>query len=283
MATFTNKANLSYNGGSVDSNLVTGEILDVLSGEKTAVVDTYTAGDTITYLISLRNTGTSALSSLTITDNLGAYTVSGTTVYPLTYVTESVQYYTNGTLQSAPAVTAGPPMVITGLSIPAGGNALIVYEARTTDAAPLAVDGSISNTATVSGDGLSAALTLTETVYTLDRPVLSISKGLCPSAVAENGQITYTFIIENTGNSPATEQDALIVTDTFTPILSNLTVTLNGEALTLGTGYTYNASTGVFATVSGIITVPAATYAQNSDGSFTVTPGVATVTVTGTI
>ena len=31
MATFTNKATLSYNGGSVDSNIVTGEILEVLS------------------------------------------------------------------------------------------------------------------------------------------------------------------------------------------------------------------------------------------------------------
>ena len=39
VATFTNKATLSYNGGSVDSNTVTGELLEVLSITKTAILD----------------------------------------------------------------------------------------------------------------------------------------------------------------------------------------------------------------------------------------------------
>ena len=36
MATFTNKATLTYNDGAVDSNTVTGELLEVLSLTKTA-------------------------------------------------------------------------------------------------------------------------------------------------------------------------------------------------------------------------------------------------------
>ena len=41
MATFTNQATLSYNGGSTNSNIITGEIIEVLTVSKTAVVDTY--------------------------------------------------------------------------------------------------------------------------------------------------------------------------------------------------------------------------------------------------
>ena len=283
MATFTNKANLSFNGGSVNSNTVTGELLEVLSGEKTAVVDTYTPGDSITYLITLRNTGPTALTGLTLEDDLGGYPVGAATVYPLAYVAGTVQYYVNGALQPAPAVTAGPPLNITGISIPAGGNALIVYEAQTTDVAPPDVGGSILNTVQLTGGGLSAPLVLTETVTALEQPNLSISKALCPTTVTENGLVNYTFVIENTGNSPAVATDNLTVTDTFAPVLTNLTVTLNGAVLTEGTDYTYDAATGNFATVPGVITVPAASFAQNPDGTYTVTPGVATLVVTGTV
>jgi len=283
MATFTNRANLSFNGGSVDSNTVTGEILEILAGEKTAVVDTYAAGDSITYLLTLRNTGPAALTGLTITDDLGAYTVGAGTVYPLAYVPGTVLYYVNGTLQPAPAVTAGPPLSITGISIPAGGNVLIVYEAQTTDAAPPQQGGSIVNTAQVTGGGLSAPVVLTETVTTLQQPDLSISKALCPTTVTENGQLSYTFVIENIGNSPAVATDNLSVTDTFNPILTGITVTLNGTVLTLGTDYTYDETTGAFATVPGVITVPAATFTQNPDGTFTTTPGASSLVVTGTV
>lgn len=283
MATFTNRANLSFNGGSVDSNTVTGEILEILAGEKTAVVDTYAAGDSITYLLTLRNTGSAALTGLTITDDLGVYSVGAATVYPLVYVPGTVLYYVNGTLQPAPAVTAGPPLSITGISIPAGGNALIVYEAQTTDVAPLEVGGSIVNTAQVTGVGLSAPVVLTETVTVLQQPNLSISKALCPTTVTENGTLSYTFVIENTGNSPAAATDNLSVTDTFNPILTGLTVTLDGTALTPGTDYTYDETTGAFATVPGVITVPAATFTQNPDGTFSTTPGTSSLVVTGTV
>ena len=43
MASFNNFATLSYNGGTTNSNTVTGEILDILSATKSAVMDDYTA------------------------------------------------------------------------------------------------------------------------------------------------------------------------------------------------------------------------------------------------
>lgn len=284
MATFTNQATLTYTGGSASSNVTTGELLEVLTAAKTAVVPTYRTGRPITYLITLVNSGSAALTGLTLTDDLGGYAFNGNTVYPLAYTAGSVRYYQNGVLQAAPAATAGPPLTITGLTVPAGGSAVIAYEAEPTGYAPLGAETSIVNTVTATGAGLPDAVTATATVSPVTGPVLTISKALSPTEVAANGRLTYTFVIQNTGNTAAAAADTLVVTDTFDPILRDLTVTLNGTALTTPAQYTYDAATGRFATVAGVITVPAAAYAQDTaTGLYTVTPGTATLTVTGTI
>ena len=102
--------------------------------------------------------------------------------------------------------------------------------------------------------------------------------------ITDNGQLTYTIIIQNNGNAPASATDGIIVSDTFNPALSNITVTLNGTPLTEGTGYTYDEATGAFATTDGTVSVPAATYTQDpTTGVWSVTPGTTVLTVTGTI
>ena len=73
MATFTNKATLSFNGGSVESNTVTGTFLETLSVTKTALTEEYTLGSRITYVVSLVNSGSTPFSGLTLTDDLGGY------------------------------------------------------------------------------------------------------------------------------------------------------------------------------------------------------------------
>ena len=283
MASFTNFATLSYNGGTTNSNIVTGEILEALTAVKTAVSANYSAGDRITYALSLVNTGTAAITDYTVTDNLGGYTVGANTVYPLAYNAGTVRYYINGVLQTAPTVTAGPPLTVTGLTVPAGGSAVLIYETTATPVAPLATGSSITNTATITGGGLTNPITAQATVETANSADLSISKALSPTTVTENGQITYTFVISNTGNTEATATGNVVVTDTFSPILRNIAVTYNGTAWTEGTNYTYNAATGVFTTLAGQITVPAASFTQNTDGTFTVTPGTATLVITGTV
>lgn len=114
--------------------------------------------------------------------------------------------------------------------------------------------------------------------------MLDITKSISPVPVAENGVVTYTFVIRNSGNTPADATANVTLTDTFLPILSDLTVLLNGVALAEGTGYTYAITEGNFATVPGVITVPAATYTQDPvSGVWSVSPGTATLTVTGTV
>lgn len=77
---------------------------------------------------------------------------------------------------------------------------------------------------------------------------MTISKSLSPTTVTENGQITYTFIIQNLGNT-ATAADNVAITDTFNPILNPISVSFNGTAWNATDNYTYNNLTGAFATV----------------------------------
>ena len=284
MAIFSNQATLTYNGSSTNSNIAYGEILDVLVATKTAVEGSYAPGQIVTYVVTLRNTGNASLTGLVVTDNLGGYDFNGATVYPLTYEDGSVALFTNGVPQAAPTVTAGPPLVFSNITVPAGGDTVIVYQAQANAFANPAVGGSIDNTVTVTGDGLSAPITATETVVANAAPLLTISKSITPSQVVDNDRVTYTFVIQNSGNQAVVATDDAAITDTFDPILTTLTVTFDGAAWTQGVQYNYNEATGLFATVPGQILVPAATYTQDPvTGVYTATPGIATLVVTGTI
>ena len=284
MAIFSNQATLTYNGSSTNSNIAYGEILDVLVATKTAVEGTYTPGQIVTYVVTLRNTGNAALTGLTVTDDLGGYLFNGITVYPLTYEAGSVALFTNGVPQAAPAVAPGPPLVFSGITVPAGGDVVLVYQARANAYADPAPGGTIVNTVTVTGDGLSAPITASETVEVDVAPVLAISKSITPAQVVDNDRVTYTFVIQNSGNQAVVATDNAAITDTFDPILTALAVSFDGVAWTQGVQYNYDEATGLFATVPGQILVPAATYTQDPvTGIYTETPGIATLVVTGTI
>jgi len=284
MAIFSNQATLTYNGTSTNSNIAYGEILDVLAATKTAVEGTYAPGQLVTYVVTLRNTGAVALTGLTVTDDLGGYDFNGTTVYPLTYEANSAALFIDGVPQAAPAVTAGPPLVVTGLNVPAGGDLVLVYQARANEFADPTATGTIVNTITVTGDGLNTPATATETITGTAAPLLNITKSISPAQVVDNDRVTYTFLIQNTGNEAVVATDNAAITDTFDPILTNLVVSFNGTTWTDGVQYNYNPATGLFTTVPGQITVPAASYTQDPvTGAYSLTPGIATLIVTGTI
>ena len=284
MAIFSNQASLTYNGNTTNSNIAFGEILDVVAATKTAIEGVYTPGQLVTYVVTLRNTGNAALTNLTITDDLGAYEFAGNTRYPLTYEAGSAAFFVDGVPQAAPAVTAGPPLVITGINLPSGSDGVLVYQARANEFADPAVGGTIVNTVTVTGNGINEPITATETVDAATEAELTISKSITPTQVVDNDRVTYTFVIQNTGNEAVVATDNAAITDTFDPILTDLVVTFNGAAWTEGVQYNYDEATGLFTTVPGQILVPAATYTQDPvTGAYTGTPGIATLIVTGTI
>ncbi|MBQ7326482.1 MAG: hypothetical protein IJW93_03275 [Clostridia bacterium] len=286
MATFYNQATLSFAGRVTNSNVTEGELVSELSLTKTAVSTDYGPGDGIVYAVTLVNADSVAKSGITLTDNLGAYTLMGGTTefVPLTYVDGSVLYYQNGVLQPAPTVVAGNTLVISGIDVPAGGNVIILYEVRANSLAPLSAGSSIFNTVSAGGDGVCEELTDSAQITTRDEPLLSIAKAVNPLTLTCGDEVTYTFIIQNAGNTSVIATDDLIVSDTFNPILTSITVSLNGELLNEGTQYAYNEQTGEFTTIGGAIPVPAATFTRDSEtGVVTTTPGVAVLTITGII
>lgn len=283
MAEFYNQAAVSYSGGTVLSNITVGRVQDTMTLAKTALRGTYAPGECVTFAVSLANTGETAVTGLTLTDDLGAYSFNGMTLVPLTPTPGALLVYVDGALQSQVAVTYADQLVITGLDLPAGGDLLVIYEAVVNRFAPLGNGGTITNTVTVAGGGI-ITLRATETITARQTAELRVTKTLAPTAVKPGEAVTYTFLVENLGATPVTTADAASLTDTFTPALTALTVSYNGGALVLNTDYSYAPATGEFATVPGRVTVPAAAYTQDAaTGAWTAEPGEAVLTVTGTI
>ena len=279
MASFTNQATLTYNGGTVNSNIVTGELVQVLTASKTAAAESYRTGDLVTYVVQLRSTGAAALTGLTVTDTLGTtnFPATGGTVQltPLTYQAGTLRYFMNGVLQTAPAVTVlANGIRIEGVTVPAGGVSTLVYTTRVNAFADPSAEGTIENTVTV---------TAAETLPAAAAAELRIVKALEPVRVSDSGTLTYTFTIENYGSADADAAAGVTVTDRFDPILRNIAVTYNSDAW-LASNYTYDPATGLFRTVPAAITVPAASAVQDPEtGVWTVRPGTVTLQITGTI
>ena len=113
---------------------------------------------------------------------------------------------------------------------------------------------------------------------------LTVMKSLCPERVPQNGRLTYTFMIQNTGNAAAVAVDSVVLNDTFNPALKDISASFDGEPWREGEHFTYDEKSGEFLTAPGKINVPAARYAQDAQtGAWVVAPGVSTLVVTGTL
>ena len=195
---------------------------------------------------------------------------------PLTYVGPA-SLFVNGEYVSAiePAESTGG-LSFTVPNVPAGGNAQILYRTEVNGYAPLAGGSTITNTASTVG-GATDSVTLTAE----NKADVRVLKAMSPDPVTAGGTLTYTFDIYNYGNAEAT---GLILTDSFDPAPTGITVTVDGENVP-ETGYNY--VSGVLTLPSGTgseITVPAATYTSAPvTGEVSVTPGHISVIVTGTV
>ena len=284
MPSFTNKATLIYNNNSIDSNVVRGEIVAPITATKTALTGSYAPGDDITFAVSFVSDSDAELTGLTITDDLGAYEFNGAQLQPLDYIAGSARLFIDGELQPQPTVSAGSPLTVSGIDIPAGADAVLVYSARVNSYAPMDDAGSIVNTAGIRGDGICVEVDAQAELVPGEDALLSIEKSLFPCSLSCNESITYTFTVINRGLGEAVATDNIVITDVFDPAINITSVTLNGAELTEGDGYTYSAETGEFATVAGYVTVPGATYSQDPEtGKWVVEPGESVLVVTGTV
>ncbi len=283
MAQFTNQAQLSYGNVVTNSNIAVGEISQALSITKTAISPEYSTGDSVSYIISIINSSPSAISGLTLSDDLGAYEFAGTSAVPLSYVDGSVKLFLDGVLVAPPTVSVGTGVFFSGINIGAGQNAIIAYEAEINGFAPTDAGGEITNTATLSGGGITP-ISASETISARIAPDVSITKSISPIPVAPNGEVTYTFVISNSGNSELAEVDGAVIRDIFNPILTNVSVSFNGVSWQEGVNYTYNESTGEFETIAGQVTIGAGQYVQDPiTGEWILTEATSTLVITGNI
>lgn len=281
MKTFTNEATVNYNGITLNSNEVTGFILDQIIITKVAVKNVYSENENIVYIVTARNTTSKDIGGLSLKDDLGMYKDGYKYRVPLTYVDETLKYYVNGELVCKKTPFSKSPFMVTGLTIPAGGNIVLVYETHINEYAKLGEKDYITNTAEIFNYEYNVECQ--ETVRTANVPILSIIKSLNPTFIKKDREITYTFIIENRGNTKAGKDADIVLEDTFNPQLKNIKVTLNNQCLTFKKDYDYNAVTGEFKTTKGLITVPSAQFKTDLQGRTVVKPGKTVVQVTGIV
>ncbi len=281
MAIITNQANLTYTYGtttaSVASNVATTEMNAALSAAKRVLDESYRLGSDLTYILSFENSGSSAITNLPVLDNLGAYTPEGAAapVQPLTY-TGPAALYIDGVFSSelSPTVQEGG-VLFTIPEIPAGSNALLVYQATVNGFAELSPGSEIGNTASI---GTTDPQTVSATVPAASYADVSITKEMAPDPVSTGDTMTVTFTIENRGNADATD---LVLTDAFPLALSDVSVTVNCAPIP---DFTFENSTLTLPSgTQTTLSVPAATFTQDETGAVTVIPGKLTVVLTGTV
>ena len=282
MAVILNQANLTYTYGtttaSAVSNLAQTEWNAPLTAEKRALESAYREGETLTYLIALKNEGEAPIENLAVSDNLGAFTPAGAAapVVPLTFSGNATLYLDGAFSQDLTPLETQDGVQFTIPSIPAGADALLVYQATVNGFAPLTTGSEITNTATV---GETEPLTASATVPVAAYADVSVEKEMSPNPITDGGTLTVTFTIENRGNTEATD---LNLTDDFPLALSDVAVTVNGAPVT---DFTFeNNRFTLPGSTQTTLSVPAATFTQDqTTGMQSVTPGVLTVVLTGTV
>lgn len=288
MATIiTNRATINYNNGTAlataVSNTTEAIISEALSISKTALSDTYRVGDYLTYVISLNNTSESTAANVTVTDDLGSYVFNDSIITPLDYG-GSAQLYVNGIFVSLITPTVIENGIVFSIdSIPAGGNAQIIYNATVNEFASGAAGAQILNTASVEfecdcvcNQGSSDSETVTADTFA----ELRLIKSVCPNPIICGERITYVIDVYNYGNIAA---DEVVLTDTFIPPLEDIAITVDGVDIP-ESNYSYvdGVLTLPAATSGYALSVPAATYTQNPEsGAFESIPGHIRIIISG--
>lgn len=285
MAIINNSASVFYvygeSGSSTAvSNVATTSLIENYSLQinKTTLNNSFRPGENLTYIISVTNTGTLPLFSVTINDNLGG------TPPVLDFVEGSASQNIDGTIvQIIPTSTT--PLVFT-LSSPleAGETATITYIAKVVTSLDDSVN-SITNTASAiahegsdTGVIVSADSTASVTVDKDNYALITVTKSVSDNEISEGEQFSYYLVLENSGNLPAS---GITVTDVLPSgfVISSITSESNGSIITFdATAYSVDSSTNTLTLPiqeSGVvITVPAA----SEQGA-----GIVTITINGSI
>lgn len=288
MATIENFATVRFTSGGVAttriSNLAEVGLESAVTFTKTAVGSSYDGNGIVTYILSAVNTSASPINNITVRDDLGTFVIDGIAeVTPLEFISPAVLLLNgrnaSGELVTDTSVAGG--VTFTFPTLAAGSAANIIYNARVTEFAPLEEGSVIVNTATLESDSDCADGSATASVTVSSSADVTVTKQMSPNPVVCGDTITYTIRVYNYGNIPAED---LVLTDTFTPAPTDITVTQDGVLLP-ATGYNYvDGTLTIPPTDASPLTLPAATFSRDAEtGEVIVTPGMIEFVITGTI
>ena len=266
--------------------------MDSLSLQKMVVNPNYCLSESMTYVITVKNSGDTAYNNLVVTDNLGSYTYNSRTVTPLDFIpnTSYISLNESDFTSISTSQTTDNSISFTIPNLAAGASARILFTARANEKARLQSGSTIVNTSSLSQGGESVNadaaienITASATATVADCPRLEIAKCMSPEALVAGGPVTYTFTVSNYGN---TEASNIQISDQFPAGAAPSgidSITLNGASYT---DYTYTDGV-LFIPGSGssqTMSLPAASYVQDTTtGAVTANPSVMTIVVSGTV
>ena len=280
--TINNSANITYQYGTLTdtakSNLVTTMMAESYSliGTKTSLNTNWRPSENLTFMIRIENNGSEPLYAVSMQDDLG-----GTTRL-LSYIPCSAKMLRNDVLIGITPTNMSPlTMVIPG-TLEAGGVVVFTYVAKVIGDIDASIN-EITNTVTVVGHETSdmgptvtidppLALTLPIANYADVR----IEKLVDKEEIVSGDNLTYTFVLENSGNIEATN---VVIKDTLPTgfTINSITSTTNGVVTEFeATDYSVGEGNKLVLPTSTLktISVPAAT---------SMGVGVTRVTIVGTV
>ena len=282
----TNQASIAYkynNQSAVAvSNIASAVLNETLGVEKVSLESVYSLGDEITYVITITNSGNTALTGVSVSDDLGTYAVGGATATPLVYTGPAIVFVDGVYTGNITPTVEADGVTFNLISLSVGSVTQIIYKATVNNFAPLNTGSQITNTVTVTGAGINAPVSDSNTIIVGEYADVTITKSMTPSDIVDGDVLTYTFVINNYGNTEATD---IVLTDSFDPAPDNITVQVNGVVIP-ATDYEYVNGVLTLPTAPGTteLGLPPATITQDlATGEVTIVPSSLTVTVTGTI
>ena len=212
----------NMDGSDEDTTTNTIENEATITVVKSSVKSSYKAGDSISYTITVTNTGSKTAKNVIVTDTLPT---SGLT--NIGYTASEVKSYSNGVIEFNPfdlAVGATKTFTIT---------AKIVDDIE---------DGTSIRNAVVAKGGNTDEVTDSETDEIVNDPNITITKSNTPNKdtkVKAEDEITYTIRVENTGNGVANNVKVSDVIPTNTTLVAgsiSVSGTLNSGTITWNIG-----------------------------------------------
>ena len=159
-------------------------------------------GDTIRYLISIKNTGLIPI-AISVQDDIPTYT---------SYVLNTTEKDVGGGWVSIPDDGSGTPFPLDdplpdGVSLgnlPVGDTWLVRFEV-TVDLIPAGQTVQLQNCARIAYGDKNTTTCVTEDVFVPPVPEITVTKTASPTSVPETGgNVTFTYVVQNTGTVPVT-------------------------------------------------------------------------------